>query len=131
MSESENNTVTIQEWNDANPRWLHLVSINNKLGRKTFPMAVPYSKNISVAEQREKIEILVSQVPDEYFRNYVLQRRKSKKFMQDLRQKKQTLDVQIVKEQTLDEKLKKGAETAIDLTGKIHCHYIQYIPFKK
>ena len=69
--------------------------------------------------------------PDQGTPGTTLERRKSKKFMQDLRQKKQTLDVQIVKEQTLDEKLKKGAETAIDLTGKIHCHYIQYIPFKK
>ena len=133
LSESENSTVTIAEWNDENQRWLHLVSIDNKLRRQRFPMAVPYSKNISVAEQREKIELLVSQVPDEYFQNYVLERRKSKKFMQSLIKKKQTRDVQIVKEQTLDEKLEKGAETAIDLTETNHCHYIQYIPnmFKK
>ena len=126
LSESENSTVTIAEWNDENPRWLHLVSIDNKLRRQRFPMAVPYSKNISMKEQREKIEILVSQVPDEYFRDYVLHRRKTKKFMQKLINK-QTLGVQIVKEETLGEKLKKGAETAIDLTGNNNCHYIQYI----
>ncbi len=129
LSDSEKDTVSIREWNDNNHRWLHLVSIDNELRRQSFPMAVPYSKNMSKTEQREKIEILVSQVPDEYFRNYVLLRRKSRKFIQDQqREKKRTQDVQIVGEQTLDERLEKGAGTAIDLTGDKHCQYIQYIP---
>jgi hypothetical protein len=83
LSASENSTVSIRpgEWTDNNDRWLHLVSIDKNRTvhgdrRQSFPLAVPYSKNMSKTEQREKIEILVSQVPDEYFRNYVLFMRK-------------------------------------------------------
>jgi hypothetical protein len=108
LSDSEKDTVSIREWKDNNPRWLHLVSIDNELRCQSFPMAVPYLKNMSKTEQIEKIEILASQVPDEYFRNYVLLRRKSRKFIQDQqREKKRTPDVQIVGEQTFGRKIRK------------------------
>ena len=66
VSNSETGCASIIKW-DNSPKWIHLVSIDMSRKKQMYPMAVPYDAN----SYREKIEILVSQVPTDHFKERV------------------------------------------------------------
>ena len=66
VSNSETGCASILKW-DNSPKWMHLVSIDMSRKKQMYPMAVPYDAN----SYRERIEILVSRVPTDHFKERV------------------------------------------------------------